>query len=579
MANEIILDNKLQKEKKYLKELNNKIEECIKDGKKVKLEYEKIDFFSDEIKDLVDKVNNLIIMNTEKKDLVASLEDEVMKRKLAEELLKNERDFISTIFDKTALLVVVIDTNFNIINLNRACEQLTEFTLSELKGKNVWDLLIQEFSNSNKTIDEGIFFQKNNLINYWKTKSNTNKIVSWSITAILNEESKTNAYAITGIDINKIEENKIQLKNQAKILSKINLELLENQKKLRKEKDKAQKYLNIAGVIIVALDNRGNITLINKSGCEVLGYKREEIINKNWFDTSVPYRKREKLKEIYSNIIKQKKEDEYLENEIVTKNGEERIIAWRNLLLYDDFGKIIGVLSSGNDITKQKEIDIMKSEIVNTISHEIRTPLGSILGFSELMLKRDLSKDKMKSYLNTINKESIRLMDLINDFLDIQRLENGKLVFNMVEFYVKDIIENLLRIFETRKHKIFIDIKENVKIFADYNKILQILTNLVSNGIKYSPEAESIYIKVERIGDVINFCVEDFGFGINEEYIDKIFNKFYRVEQEKNVKIQGTGLGLAICKEIVSAHGGIIWVESKIGSGSKFYFSIPLART
>jgi PAS domain S-box-containing protein len=584
MAKDILDKENIEKIKINLSSFIEELEFATFNGSYIDIYDKEFLNFDLEIKRIIQLINKLISFDKRNEDIVYSLENEILKRKLAEELLKNERDFISTIFNNTSLLVIIIDQLGNIISLNNSCEGLTGYKTSEIKGKNFWNLFIKEYTKKEKEIlleDLSIVYNKSSLVNYWKKKDGKRIIVSWSITAVLNEKSEIKAYAVTGLDVTKIEFNKVKLKRQAKILRKKNLELTKNQKIIKEEKNKAQEYLNIASVIILALDLECKITMINKSGCEILNLTRKELINKDWIETAIPFRKKEEYKKFYNTLIEDKDTGtKYHESEIINKNGEEKIIAWRYLLLFDEKNNVIGVLASGNDITKQKEIDLMKSELINTVSHEIRTPLGSIMGFTELMIKRKLSEEKSKSYLNTIYKESIRLMNLINDFLDIQRIENGNMLFNMEKFRINSLIDNVNGIFENNKtHKLVIDEFENIEIFADYNKILQVLTNFISNAIKYSPEAQVVNLKIETINEVINFAVKDYGFGIKKEYIDKIFSKFYRIDHGKNFKIQGTGLGLAICKEIISAHGGIIWVESEIGKGSTFYFSIPLVRS
>lgn len=511
------------------------------------------------------------------------LEDEILKRRLAEELLKNERDFITTVLDTTTLLIVVLDTDGRIIRFNKFCEDMTGYISGDVVGEYVWDLFPSGKSTENikgifSKIKYGNYNEKFNTV--WNLKSSKKRVISWSSTCILNSSNDIKAIVITGMDITEMLENEIKLGKQKRELERNNVKLVENQKAIKSEKDRAEKYLNIAGVIIIAVNISGEVTLINDTGCEILGKDRNEILGKRWIDIAIQKRHRQAEYEKFDKILAGEiREEHHIESEIINSDDEERIIVWKNKLLYHDDGSFAGVLSSGNDVTKQKEIDIMKSELINTVSHEIRTPLGSILGFSELILKRDISTEKTKSYIQTIHKESLRLTALINDFLDIQRMENAKNVFNMEEFRLIDILDDLTRIFErTPTHKLEIDYQKDIPIFADYNKILQVLTNLISNAIKYSPNAKNVKVNVEVLGEVVNFCVQDFGFGIERKHTTDVFIKFYRIEQSEKLKIEGTGLGLAICKEIVSAHGGIIWFESEVGKGSKFYFSIPLER-
>ena len=258
--------------------------------------------------------------------------------------------------------------------------------------------------------------------------------------------------------------------------------------------------------------------------------------------------------------------------------GIEKVISWHYTQLKSKKGEITDLLLSGEDISMQKEIDKLKTEFVNVVSHEIRTPISGIMGFVELMLTREMSKEKTFKYLNVIHKETKRLADLINDVLDLQRIESGKQVFEMEDFNFSELIEDVLMMFkENASHNIIENIRDaNIAICADYNKIEQVLMNLLSNAVKYSPGGGDIVFGVQKAGDEILVWVKDSGLGIPREDIPKLFAKFFRVSSHSHQEIKGTGLGLCICKEIVQAHGGEIWVDSTQGKGSTFSFTLPV---
>jgi PAS domain S-box-containing protein len=349
------------------------------------------------------------------------------------------------------------------------------------------------------------------------------------------------------------------------------------------EKEKAQSYLDIAGIMLIMVNKDLNITMINRKGCEVLGYDKSEVLGKNWFDIFIPENERDAFKFKFLNWMKEKSDEfDYFENAIVTKNGNEKTIAWNNILLKDINGNITEVLSSGEDITMRIEMDKTKTEFVNTVSHEIRTPLTVILGLCQMLLsKEDLEKDKLKEYFNIMYSESSRLSELVNDYLDIQRMENGRQVFQKSIMSIEDVVDDTIEIYASNEtHTVTLDMDELTysPIFADYNKIKQVITNLLSNAIKYSPEANEVVIKVRESNDLIKVSIIDYGLGIPEDCIPNLFNKFYRVNLSSHRKIVGTGLGLAICKEIITVHNGEIGVKSTVGKGSEFYFEIPVIK-
>lgn len=259
------------------------------------------------------------------------------------------------------------------------------------------------------------------------------------------------------------------------------------------------------------------------------------------------------------------------------KNGKKVVEVYASSVFNDDEERV-GTIFVHRDITNEHELDQMKSELVSTVSHELRTPLSSVLGFTELLLKKDLKPERQRKYLNTIYKEAKRLTNLINDFLDLQRMESGKQKYEMATCSLDNIVMDVLNNFKhINTHQLsFVDESVYVKVKADYERLEQVLTNLISNAVKFSPEGGNITVKLRNENNQMIASIEDNGLGIPHEAVDKLFSKFHRIDQTDRKKIGGTGLGLAIAKEIIDQHGGSIWVESEEGIGSTFYFSLPL---
>lgn len=220
------------------------------------------------------------------------------------------------------------------------------------------------------------------------------------------------------------------------------------------------------------------------------------------------------------------------------------------------------------------------ASLISTVSHELRTPMASIMGFSELLLNRKLSQEKQVKYLETIHLESQRLATILNDFLDIQKLESKEPGLRIEEIRVQELIESVITRFPSsiyRHHKFSKIIPSDLPaIRGDQQRLVQVLINLISNGIKYSPQGGIVTLKGEKAGNEVLISVHDEGIGIPEENQEKIFTKFYRVDSSDHREIGGTGLGLSICKEIIELHGGEIWVESREGEGTRFTFSLPI---
>ncbi len=241
--------------------------------------------------------------------------------------------------------------------------------------------------------------------------------------------------------------------------------------------------------------------------------------------------------------------------------------------------QLINDLKQSNE--KLLELDRLKSQLMSTVSHELRTPMANILGFSELLLHRDYAKETSQTYIQEIHTASHRLSNLIQDFLDLSRIEaTGKIPLGQFEEIEIDwIAENAWAQLgsQKQKHEIkWIKSKELPPSFADPEALNRVFSNLFSNAIKYSEEGTTIRCSIEANRNDIFICVADEGIGIPENMQNSIFDRFFRIDNSDTRSIGGTGLGLSICKEILNAHGGQIWCESEEGKGSKFFFTLPL---
>ncbi len=260
---------------------------------------------------------------------------------------------------------------------------------------------------------------------------------------------------------------------------------------------------------------------------------------------------------------------------------ERRFIQMYGEPLYRN-GKTFGLLLVHRDITKEHEVDRMKTEFVSTVSHELRTPLASVLGFAELLLHRELKPERQRKYMMTIHQEAKRLTTLINDFLDLQRMESGKQSYEWQTMYVAPLIQELLETQELSEGAHRFEIAgelPQMQIWADYSKMRQVFVNLLSNAVKYSPSGGAVKIRMWKEGEQVAVSVSDEGLGIPAEALPQLFNKFYRVDNTDRREIGGTGLGLAIVKEIVTRHRGSIDVSSEFGQGSTFTVRLPMLKT
>lgn len=241
-----------------------------------------------------------------------------------------------------------------------------------------------------------------------------------------------------------------------------------------------------------------------------------------------------------------------------------------------------GTLLVYRDITKEYEIDQMKSEFVSTVSHELRTPLASVLGFAELMLNKELKPERQQRYMTAIYQEAKRLTSLINDFLDLQRMESGRQAYEMEKVAIDQLVREVFSLHQVQSpvHSFYLDVQtEHVTVHGDRDKLRQVLMNLISNAVKYSPRGGNVRVICREEENHLLVEVQDEGLGIPAESLPRLFTKFYRVDNTDRREIGGTGLGLAIVQEIIHMHQGEVAVASELGKGSTFTVTLPLPQS
>jgi PAS domain S-box-containing protein len=324
-------------------------------------------------------------------------------------------------------------------------------------------------------------------------------------------------------------------------------------------------------------DETGAITYVNQTWLDWTATSYEESLGQNWIH-SIHAADREKVADKFMHDITNRNLYE-AEFRIDHADGTIHWCIATGQPQYTHDGDFKGYIGACIDITEQKQLQQQKDDFIAIASHELKTPVTSIKGYAQILQKILEQKGDMDIALmmSRMDNQVNRLTALISDLLDVTKINSGQLQFNHVEFDLNDLLSELLEDLQstTQKHTLIRHVNDAVTIYGDKERISQVITNLVTNAIKYSPYADKVDIGIEAKENETILYVQDYGIGIAANNLNKVFEQFYRVSGDMQHTYPGLGLGLFISAEIIKRKGGRIWVDSKEGVGSTFYFSLP----
>ncbi|MBX2977110.1 MAG: PAS domain S-box protein [Ignavibacteriaceae bacterium] len=531
---------------------------------------------------------------------------EITERKESE----NEIKRLTLAIEQSPVAIVITDLNANIEYVSPAFYDTTGYKPEEVIGNNVSIL------KSGKTSPE-VYAELWNTINSgqswsgeWINKRKNEELYweSISITPIYNSDGVMSNFLAIKQDISerkKAEQEIFELNTnlekriaeRTKELEQLNKDMFneivvrkEIEKELKNKTSELETFFTVALDLLCIADMEGNFIKVNAAWEVLLGYRKEDLENRKFLEFVHP----EDIQGTLDAMLTLSEQNPILKfiNRYQTKNGDYRYIEWHSVPV----GKFI--YAAARDITERKknEDEILearayaeranqaKSEFLSRMSHELRTPMNSILGFAQLLEMGTLNPPQRKS-VNHIIRSGKHLLELINEVLDISRIEAGRISLSLEPVELKSVIFEMIDtvnpIANAKNIKVEYICPETQGLFvkSDKQRLKQVLLNLINNSIKYNSEFGEVWIKPELIEsqgqeNIVRISVKDTGIGISEENLPKVFNPFERIGAE-NSSEEGTGLGLAVVKKLIDLMGGKIGVESKKGEGSTFWIELP----
>ncbi len=353
--------------------------------------------------------------------------------------------------------------------------------------------------------------------------------------------------------------------------------LQEIEKTREVEEERLKTLIENMGSALIMIGREGNVSIVNGAFLHGFDLTLDEVRGKNFNTLGLPKKLEQFIDHVFLTESPYRKQIEVeLHHEILYKQVYGAPVV-------GEHGRWLGVVIVMHDITELIRLEQIRKDFVANVSHELRTPITSIKGFSETLLDGAFKDEKMLlSFLDIIHQESNRLQMLINDLLELSKIEQHGYTVSIVPTSLQDVLIRAVEVTSPRldeKNMQFnVDIVRDVVVMGDANRLIQIFTNLIANAITYSPEDTTITLRIKENDEYGIVEVEDQGIGIEKSELPSIFERFYRVDKARSRNSGGTGLGLAIVKHLVEAHHGKLDVESEVGKGTCIKIMIPLKK-
>jgi PAS domain S-box-containing protein len=504
---------------------------------------------------------------------LATLRDVSVQIETNRRLAESEMKF-RTLFENSKDAICFIAGDGRLLDCNQACENVFGYPLRALLKMSFWDLY--------EDPDDPVFFQfrietQGAVKNYplqIVTREGELRICLMTAALVRSEQDTTVGYQAIIRDMTELMAYRRKLETQvAQRTQELNASLAATEYAKRRIDD----IIVSVGDGLIVTDARQRVELINPAAAALLALPAAQVIGRPVDAVLTHAALRDHMLTCFEGAADCRRLEFEIPGEAA---GRSKNIRALTTVLTVDGGALSGTVTLLADVTYEHEINRMKSEFISTAAHELRTPLTSICGFSEILLTRsDLDDHERERFLQYIFEQAKVLAAIINDLLDLSRIEAGAgFAVNKEAHDIADMVRSIAERFqlETSRHTFFLDLPpEPLTVICDRGKIEQVLDNLYSNAVKYSPEGGIVETDLHVENGQVDLSIKDSGIGMTPEQVDRVFEKFYRADAS-NTAIGGTGLGMSIVRHIVESHGGRIAVESRPGVGTTVAMRIPV---
>ena len=508
-----------------------------------------------------------------------AIKQDITERKRVEEALRESEERYRQIVEKAVDVVYTTDVQGFFTYVNPPAQELTGYSTDELVGMHFTELIPADWRERALSFYQRQFRERDRETTLefpMITRTGEKKWVEQTV-KLLAEGDRVTGFQSIVRDITE------------RVLA---------EEALKESEERYRDLFENANDLIQSVAPDGRFVYVNRAWRETLGYDEGEIANLSMFDVVHPDSQAHCM-DVFKRVMTGEQVDEEVEAAFVTKDGR-KILVEGNANCKFEGGRPVYTRGIFRDITERKRgeeelhraklaaeaASQAKSDFLASMSHELRTPLNAVIGFSEVLQEQYFGElnEKQAGYVGDILESGKHLLSLINDILDLSKIEAGKEELKLSRVSIEELLENSLVMIREKamKHGIGLDLHisqdvEGLEITADERKLRQVMFNLLSNAAKFTPDGGAITVEAKQEGEEFVISVADTGIGIAPEHQEKVFQEFYQVRGGMKDKTPGTGLGLSLTRRFVEMHGGRLWVESEgEGKGSKFSFTLPI---